>query len=253
MSEAPASTQFELFQEDYRLVERRSPRSRNLKIEIRSPTEVRLVYPRWVSRAQALAFLQERLGWVHEKLAELRQQQAQRGVTALRWDGTGELLFHGRRVPLRLVPATGLRPQLRFEPEAVSLFAAPQLGLQPRHLDLLLRRGLLQRAKQEARQLMDEESQRLGVQASGLRINDPRTQWGSCNPGGLICLSWRLLLAPPEVFRYVVVHELCHLVHRNHSPRFWALVERQMPGHEAQREWLKENGTLLQDWLPKGG
>lgn len=251
MPDAPATPQFELFQEDYRLVERRSPRSRNLKIEIRSATEVRLVYPRWVSRTQALAFLQERQGWVQEKLAELRQQQASRGVTALRWDGQGELLYQGRRLPLRLVPASGLRPQVRFGPEDVCLFAAPQLGLQPRHLELILRRALLQRARQEARQLLDAEGARLGVQASGLRVNDTRTQWGSCNPGGLICLSWRLLLAPPEVFRYVAVHELCHLVHRNHSPRFWALVERQMPGHDVQREWLKENGALLQEWLPK--
>ncbi len=252
MSDAPATPQFELFQEDYRLVERRSPRSRHIKVEIRSSTEVRLVYPRWVSRTQALAFLQDRQGWVREKLAELRDQQASRGVTALRWDGQGELLFQGRRLPLRLVPASGLRPQVRFGPEDVSLFAAPQLGLQLRHLELILRRALLQRARQEARQLLDQEGARLEVQASGLRVNDTRTQWGSCNPGGLICLSWRLLLAPPEVFRYVAVHELCHLVHRNHSPRFWALVERQMPGHDAQREWLKEQGGMLQDWLPKG-
>ncbi|AXQ31206.1 M48 family peptidase [Solimonas sp. K1W22B-7] len=251
MSETPASTQFELFNEDYRLVERRSARSRHLRVEVRSASEVRLVYPRWVARAQALAFLREREGWVREKLAELRQVQAQRQVPELRWDGQGELLFHGRRLPLRLVPASGLRPQLRFEPESVSLFAAPQLGLQPRHLELILRRGLLQRARQEAKQLLEDEGRRLGVQAAGLRVNDPRTQWGSCNPGGLICLSWRLLMAPPEVFRYVVVHELCHLVHRNHSPRFWALVERQMPGHDEQRAWLRENGGLLQDWLPK--
>ncbi len=251
MSETPASTQFELFNEDYRLVERRSARSRHLRVEVRSASEVRLVYPRWVARAQALAFLREREGWVREKLAELRQVQAQRQVPELRWDGQGELLFHGRRLPLRLVPASGLRPQLRFEDEAVSLFAAPQLGLQPRHLELILRRSLLQRARQEAKSLLEDEGQRLGVQAAGLRVNDPRTQWGSCNPGGLICLSWRLLMAPPEVFRYVVVHELCHLVHRNHSPRFWALVERQMPGHEEQRGWLREHGGLLQEWLPK--
>lgn len=253
MSATPASTQFELFQDGYRLVERRSARARNLKVEIRSGSEVRLVYPRWVPRAQALAFLQERQGWVQEKLAELRLQQAARQLPELRWDGQGQMLFHGRRLPLRLVPASGLRPQLRIEDEALTVFAAPQLGLQPRHLEVVLRRGLLQRARLEARQLLDEEGRRLGVSPSGLRVNDPRTQWGSCNPGGLICLSWRLLLAPPAVFRYVVVHELCHLVHRNHSARFWALVERQMPDYEIQRLWLREHGCLLQECLPRAG
>lgn len=101
------------------------------------------------------------------------------------------------------------------------------------------------RAEQQARQLLDEEAGRLGVRHAGLRIRDPRTRWGSCGPEGHIMLSLRLALAPPEVFRYVVVHELCHLRWHGHGPRFWALVERQMPGYREQREWLRRHGEAL--------
>ena len=103
------------------------------------------------------------------------------------------------------------------------------------------------RAEREARALLDAEAARLGLSYAGLRIRDPRTRWGSCGPDGHIMLSLRLALAPPEVFRYVVVHELCHLRWHGHGPRFWALVEKQMPGYREQRAWLRRHGAALHE------
>jgi len=103
------------------------------------------------------------------------------------------------------------------------------------------------RAHRQALQLLEAESGRLGVRFRGLRIRDPRTRWGSCGPDGHIMLSLRLALAPPEVFRYVVVHELCHLRWHGHGPRFWALVERQLPDFRTQRDWLRRHGPALHE------
>jgi predicted metal-dependent hydrolase len=100
-------------------------------------------------------------------------------------------------------------------------------------------------ALEQARRLLDEEAARLGLRYRGLAIRDPRTRWGSCGPRGDIMLSLRLAMAPPEVFRYVAVHELCHLRWRGHGPRFWALVARQMPDYEAARAWLRASGARL--------
>lgn len=109
------------------------------------------------------------------------------------------------------------------------------------------RKELRARAEQQARALLDEESARLGLRCSALRLRDPRTRWGSCGPDGSIMLSLRLALAPPEVFRYVVVHELCHLRWRGHGPRFWQLVERQMPGFREAKDWLRRHGAALHE------
>ena len=100
-------------------------------------------------------------------------------------------------------------------------------------------------AATQARTLLDEEGARLGLRHSRLTIRDPRTRWGSCGADGSIMLSLRLCMAPPEAFRYVVVHELCHLRWRGHGPRFWALVERQMPDYGRWRAWLREQGASL--------
>jgi hypothetical protein len=109
------------------------------------------------------------------------------------------------------------------------------------------RAALRARAWQQACQLLDEESARLGASCEGLRLRDPRTRWGSCGPDGHIMLSLRLALAPPEVFRYVVVHELCHVRWHGHGPRFWALVERQLPNYREQRAWLRRHGAALHE------
>lgn len=107
------------------------------------------------------------------------------------------------------------------------------------------RAWLRERAEAQARALLEGESARLGLRHRGLRIRDPRTRWGSCGPDGHIMLSLRLALAPPEVFRYVVVHELCHLRWHGHGRRFWDLVERQMPSFREHRDWLRRHGAAL--------
>jgi len=85
----------------------------------------------------------------------------------------------------------------------------------------------------------------MGLKPTQITIRDQRTRWGSCSSKGTISLNWRLVLAPPEVLNYVIVHELCHLVEHNHSNRFWAQVEKACPHFKQYRQWLKLNGTLL--------
>ena len=88
-------------------------------------------------------------------------------------------------------------------------------------------------------------SARLGRPFARLSLRDTRSRWGSCSAEGNLMLSWRLVMAPPAVLDYVAAHEVAHLVELNHSPRFWALVERLCPDHATQRRWLAENGTAL--------
>lgn len=85
----------------------------------------------------------------------------------------------------------------------------------------------------------------LDVTYATISIRDQKTRWGSCSSKGNLSFSWRLILAPPKVLDYVVVHELCHRKEMNHSPRFWALVESIIPDYKIHRKWLKENGEKL--------
>lgn len=77
---------------------------------------------------------------------------------------------------------------------------------------------------------------------SQIKITSARTRWGSCSGRGTINFTWRLIMAPPEIIDYVVIHELAHTVHHNHSQDFWALVGELLPDYAAKRKWLRQNG-----------
>lgn len=242
--------QIELFRDNYRLSERVSGKARNLRIEVRPDRSVTLIYPRRVSRAEALAFFRTRESWVREKLAEMGQHGEALPVPH-RWDGSDRIWLHGEERALRLELSRLRRAQVRFEASQIAVFAPPDICVQPARLDAVLRQALIQRARLDALRHLETAALPLGVRHRELRIKDPRTQWGSCNHGAVICLSWRLVMAPPEVFRYVAVHELCHLVHMDHSAAFWQLVREQMPDFEIHKRWLRERGHQLHSRLAR--
>lgn len=101
------------------------------------------------------------------------------------------------------------------------------------------------RAHAKAQMLTDLDlpgpAQRLGR----ITVRDTRSRWGSCAADGGLNFSWRLILAPEHVLDYVVAHEVAHLVHRDHSPRFWSLAARLTPEMEAAKAWLNAHGRDL--------
>jgi predicted metal-dependent hydrolase len=90
----------------------------------------------------------------------------------------------------------------------------------------------------------------VGVTYGRITIRNQRTRWGSCSAKGNLNFNCLLMKAPPEVLDYVVVHELCHRLEMNHSPRFWAQVERVLPDYKVSRKWLREHGNELMDLNP---
>ena len=91
---------------------------------------------------------------------------------------------------------------------------------------------------------------KIGVTYDKISIRAQHTRWGSCSAKGNLSFNCLLLLMPPEVLDYIVVHELCHRKEMNHSPKFWAEVEKILPNYKEQKTWLKQNGPTLIARLP---
>lgn len=105
-----------------------------------------------------------------------------------------------------------------------------------------LERFLETKAGEVAAPLLQTLAQKMGVEVPQLRFRQTKSRWGSCSQHGAIMLNWRLIHAPDEVFLYVIVHELAHRVHMNHSKAFWELVKKFDPSYPIHQGWLKRHG-----------
>lgn len=207
---------------------RQNARARRMSLRVSGlDGRVSLTVPHGVSEKTMHRFLAERETWLRQHIS---------GVDEAVQVGPGaELPIEGR---LRLVvPA----PVPRIVLEDARLLIPERLS-QPE-------KGIAPWIKRQARPLLEEASQayarQLGVGFSRVTLKDTRSRWGSCSSAGNLNYSWRLLLAPRPVLRYVAAHEVAHLVEMNHSPAFWAVVARIYPDWQAQRDWLRSYGNGL--------
>lgn len=97
---------------------------------------------------------------------------------------------------------------------------------------------------------VERESERLGLYPGRVTIRDQRTRWGSCSTTGTLSFNWRLVIGPVEALDYVVVHELIHLRHHNHSRNFWDALSDAMPDWKPRAAWLRANERTLTAWRP---
>ena len=89
-------------------------------------------------------------------------------------------------------------------------------------------------------------ARKMGVTYGRISIREQKTRWGSCSSVGNLNYNWKLVLMPPGVLDYVVVHELSHITYKNHSPAFWARVKTVLPTYEDDQDWLKVNKKLME-------
>ncbi|HEY3161062.1 MAG TPA: SprT family zinc-dependent metalloprotease [Vicinamibacterales bacterium] len=107
------------------------------------------------------------------------------------------------------------------------------------------RRALREQARRELPLRLQELAAGHGLVVSRVSIRNQSARWGSCGRDGHICLNWRLVLMPPAVRDYILVHELMHLRRMDHSPAFWRLVAAACPDYVSARAWLRRHGTSL--------
>ncbi|HYZ25563.1 MAG TPA: SprT family zinc-dependent metalloprotease [Geminicoccaceae bacterium] len=221
---------------------RRSARARRLRITVHSGG-VQVVAPLRMRDADITAFVEQSRAWIDAKLAVLQRVLAAHPGSARLIDGS-TILYRGQ--PVRLCVRGGARPQVREASGIeVTVPAALADADQEAVVERMLRRWLGWSAHNDALSYVHRQGPRHDLMPTAVRIKQHKRLWGSCTAKGAINLNWRLILAPPAVFEYVVVHELCHLREAHHQAPFWRLVGQILPGFEEQRRWLRANGHLL--------
>jgi predicted metal-dependent hydrolase len=188
---------------------------------------LRLTVPRGATVAGGMAFIEQQVAWI------VREDRRQRLLAAPWRDGT-MVMWRGEPVPIRFEGAGVYYGDQKFRVGAVGEPASGVLDLRgpvESHQRAVATRELPARCL--------ELAQRHGLSPSAVSVRNQRTRWGSCSSRGRIALNWRLVQTPPFVSDYVVLHELAHLTHQNHSRAFWREVERLCPEWRDAERWIK--------------
>ncbi|PIS19674.1 MAG: M48 family peptidase [Zetaproteobacteria bacterium CG12_big_fil_rev_8_21_14_0_65_55_1124] len=218
------------------VIERR-PRRRTVGIQVCPDGKVLVAAHPLVPHLYVKRLLRAKAAWVNRKLADavlLHHHKASRSYAQ------GDVITYlGREYNLnfatrsRLDEAGGeLHLGMRGKPERDAVIAA-------------LTRWYKQQARLVLTERADLLTKKFGQQPTLIGIKSYRSRWGSCHSDGRIYFNWRLVMAPQNVIDYVVVHELCHLMHHNHSRDFWDQVAKLFPDYKEQRRWLRRQGPFL--------
>lgn len=214
----------------------RHPRARRLRLSV-DERGARLTLPPRASLASGERFLAEHRTWLARQLERFELAPCE----GLRAGATGSLPLRGAALPLAW--REGRFARVAHEADGLC-FAAP-----PRASQAVLARALRDfyeaQARADAGRWLPRYLPGLPRPPRQLRFKSMSSQWGSLAPDGSVGLDLSLVLAPPDAFEYVLVHELCHLIRADHSPAYWREVESRFPRWRVQRDWFRAHGRQL--------
>lgn len=222
----------------YELV--RSPR-RTADIVIEPDGRVIVRAPEDTTTERIEDIIESKRLWIYKNLAEWRDLNATRVIREFR-NGEG-FLYLGRSYRLLLVSdqeeplllKTGrfcLRRDLVDQGEIPAAQAAFRNYFITRGIERISHRVAYFAAK-------------VGVAAGKIGLRELGSRWASCSPTGNLAFHWKCMMAPPKIIDYIVVHELCHMHHLDHSDAFWNEVDKVMPDYRERKEWLRKNGAAM--------
>ena len=225
----------------YRVV-RSARRKKTVTITLDRDRHVVVAAPLKTRNADIEAIVRKRAGWILRKLHEEDSRPQPRQLVS------GESLYYlGRAVPISVETTGGLTPSVSLDDWTFRIVCPEYLEGEERRT--ALREALMgwywSRADETIRQTVERWQSRVGRKPVRISLGNQKSLWGSCSSKGSLRFNWRIVMAPPALIDYVVVHELCHLVVANHSDRFWEQVTRLMPDYSQRRLKLRKLGPML--------
>ena len=199
---------------------------------------VQAIFPHQLSNARVEEIIQKRTTWIRRKLREQSQVVTPKPKEYV----SGEsFTYLGRNYRLKVLRGSDGEVKLKGGYLEVSLSKKPRARG--------IRNELAEWYEEHALDRLTEKTNRyagiMGVSPNSISVRNYKSRWGSCSSNGDISYNWRIIIAPHHIVDYVVVHELCHLKHPNHSPAYWKSVKREVSDYEVCRQWLKDHGSSL--------
>lgn len=225
---------------------RRSSRRRfSTSISITPEGEVIVSVPSWISLSVIEAMIEAKTDWIKKTLARLTSRPRTGPKKYI--DGEKHLYF-GEEYPLAIIPASGIataRLQFLYNKFEAKVPAHHPPHRQKKDLKEALLRWYLDNGKRIITEKVDFFTKLLNVSYNRIVLKKVSSIWGSCSRKNNLNFNRKLIMAPHKVVDYVVIHEVCHLIHHHHRKSFWDLVRSLDPDYKTHIKWLKANHHLL--------
>ncbi len=220
---------------------RRSPRARRLLLQVRPPFDVEVVVPRWAKPADVEEFVSRNRQWIERARQEIhaRYPQSRRRLP----DRVELPAINGVWQVVYLESRNG-RGSLRRFSNRLEL-STPASG---QGAPALLRAWVARQGRDHLKPWLARVARELDIAPRRVQVRTQKTRWGSCSSTGTVSINACLLFLEPALVRYLMVHELCHLRHLNHSQRYWRLVERFEPDYRLLDKRLGEAWADVPFW-----
>ncbi|MBN3560668.1 M48 family metallopeptidase [Aliamphritea spongicola] len=227
---------------DYQL--RRSNRRKTVEIQVR-PEGVRVLAPQHISQRWIDNFVASRRVWIETRHAELQRQLQLIEAHKAEITEASQVLYRGSAYPLKVLSDAD-QSQVCFSDGVVTIQISRRVRKSKEEAcRQLLETWLRQQAVAIFEERVAEWSGRMALFPASIKVKSFRRKWGCCDSRAEVRFNWLLIMAPDEVLNYVVIHELAHLKHMNHSAAFWILVSRYCPDYKRWQNWLKQQGATL--------
>ena len=214
-----------------------------MTLSISHDSRITVTAPKRFSEKQILQLLDRQSGWIEKKVRHYQKLAAQ--YPAKKYQPGEVFLFLGQPYPLEITESE--TRAVRTEDGKLKVFAsaADLRGEEGENIASILRAWYEGMAAETLKTRIAFYEAKMHLKSGPVKVRTLQRQWGSCGLSGVLCFNARLLMAPLPILDYVVVHELSHLTHHNHSPHFWNLVGSVLPDFRERRKWLREHGNFL--------
>ncbi len=214
-----------------------SARARRLRITV-SSSGVTVTLPKGVPQREAERFMRQNADWVKAQVERASKQAKNSNLPP------DVILWHGEAMQLVRIEEPERKSRARVEVSCGRMRVLVPAGSRT-STRKIAEAWMRANAREEIEEVVAVEARRMGAHPKAISIRDQRTRWGSCSSRGNLSFNWRLVMAPPAILRYVVIHELAHLFEPNHSKDFWAVMARYYPDYKKARAWLRKNSSAL--------
>ncbi len=213
---------------------------KTISIIIRPTKEVIVRAPKQISSEQIRNIVKSKGNWIVKKLSDMPDI-----MIPVEKDYTNgdKILYRGKEYIIKIINTVGINKST-IEIKENEIIVVRKIKEKKKTRELLLewyKNNTRSLVKERIAYYMPQINKPIGT----IRIKSQRKRWGSCSSKGNLNFNWKIVMMPDEMSDYIIVHELCHLKHLNHSRHFWESVERILPDYKVRECWIKENTSKL--------